>query len=269
MLGLLSSLLGARNQRHAYDADAALLEQKAAMARSLGQSQRRESEKAAAANLALDAENLRRAQSNKNSKLSSIKAQQGGNGFDLDSGSKRISYDNAQENLDMEIENMARSAAISYSNMFQQGVDIERQAEIQAIGYEGQARQARAASRSLKRGTYFQAILGVAGAAAGAYTAHRANMEVENTINEHVDLKDWDTDTINRYRAMHHTPVTLSALQGLDYGGSLGSLYNPFTSALNADSNNRKNNWNWLASTALGQTPYRVKEATSPYGFAF
>lgn len=266
MLGLLASLLGARNQRHAYSGEAALMEQRAAISRQLGKAHRREAEKAAAANLELDAENLRRAQANKNSRLSAIQAQEGGNGLAQDSGSKRIARESAQANLDMQIDNMARSAAISYSNMFQQGIDTERQAELQALGYEGEAQQARAAARSLKRGTFYQALMGVAGAAAGAYGAYQSNQAMEAEIAKH---PEWDLATGNRYRDMHATSGILAAGVGADYGGSIGSLFNPFTSALNANNNNRKNNWGWLTSTALGQTPYRVKEATSPYGFGF
>lgn len=264
MFGLLASLLAGNNQRKAYLGDAALYEQRAAAARTLGKTKRGDIERTAAANLELDAENLRRAQGNKRGALSARKAQEGGSGFTLDSGSKRVAEESRQDALDREIDNMARSAAISYANMFQQGVDTERSAELQAIGYEGQAAQARAAARSMKRGLAYQAILGIAGGALDAYGAVQSNREMEADIARHAD---WTTEQQEAYRKKHYTSPLLRFGQGADYGGSIGSLFNPFTSALNADNNNRKNNWGWLSSVALGQVPYRVKEAQSPYGF--
>ena len=269
MLGFLASIYAAKNQAKQYSLNAAQADLKASYTRKLAKQDAESIRRAAAKNMDVRAENLRRAQENKRTQLSHTKASQAGAGFDMNTGTAKNTLRAAQDALDMEIANMAREADIAYANMYQKSIDTEKQGEIQAIGYEGEAAANRAAAKETKRGIVLQVAGAAIGAIANSYQAMSNNRAVYKQLDEQLQQGTISQADAQSYWENHRTNTFAAFAQGADYGSSYGSLFNPFTSALNSDNNNRKNNYGWLASILKGNVPYRIKDAESPYGFRY
>lgn len=261
MFSLLSSYNQARLQSKQYKAQAQVMRANAKGTRNRANSQAAAIERAAQQNQLLAAENLMAARSNQRMAEGAVKTASGYSGFDTGEGTGGQAMANLQAQLDAEIANMELSASISMLNSWQQAHDTRRQGEIEAYAQEAQADQyqmaAQSARHSANAGLAAGLISTAIGAVAGYGTGTAHNTKMQNLF---------DAGLINQQQLQANSvnPWATAFSQGSSFGYSgfhLINSFNPYTGALSADANNRKNNWGGLLSVMSGNVPYKVPAA--------
>lgn len=283
MLALLASYNQGRLKAKQHFTQARLLRTEARATRNAANSQAHAIEQAARQNQLLAAHNLLTAQHNKHQALSTVETQLGYSGFDTGQDTANQSYENAQQQLDAELANLELAASLNMANAWQQALDTRRQGETQARSLEAQADLQSMASKYTRRANNISLAVGSANAALGAYkgysqasahnalqkeqfdkiaaAADQAYQQGEITQLQHLNAlhragAQYAQNAINPIAATYNT-ASQAAYSGFHFSNS----FNPFTAALSADANNRKNNWGGFLSIINGNVPYKIPAA--------
>lgn len=261
MFSLLSSYNQARLQSKQYKAQAQVMRANAKGTRNRANSQAAAIERAAQQNQLIAAENLMAARSNQRMAEGAVKTASGYSGFDTGEGTGGQAMANLQAQLDAEIANMELSASISMLNSWQQAHDTRRQGDIDAYAQNAQADQYQMAAKSVRKSANLGLISGLVSTAAGAYagyqtgTAHNQNLRQAFGLGQ-ISIEDYLNYRVNPWE------TAFSAGSDAGYSGfHLVNSFNPYTGALSADANNRKNNWGGLLSVMSGNVPYKIPAA--------
>lgn len=285
MLALLASYNQGRLKAKQHSTQARLLRTEARATRNTAGSQAHAIERAAQQNQLLAAHNLLTAQHNKHQALSTVETQLGYSGFDTTQGSANQAYSNAQQQLDAELANLELAASLNMANAWQQALDTRRQGEINARSLEAQADLQSMAAKYTRRANNISLAVGIANAALGAYqgysqaASHNALQQQQyNTLTSAANtaleqnLISQDQYNAALYRAgaqleqnaINPIAATYNTASQAAYSGyHFASSFNPFTAALSADANNRKNNWGGFLSVIHGNIPYKIPAAGS------
>lgn len=241
MLSLLASANQGFLQSKLYKTQARALRANAKGIRNRADAQSAALQKAAQDNQLLAAENLTTQQANKRAAEATLRTSQAYSGFDADKDSGKQAMVNLQQQLDAEIANMERAASISLLNSWQKSTDIRNQAELEAYSLESQANQYDTAAKSARKGTFLSLVSGALNAAYGFRQGYDSAVEV--------GAED---------------PLAVAYSSAAQAGNSafhFVNSFNPYTGALSADANNRKNNWGGVFSVLAGNVPYKIPSA--------
>ena len=238
MFSLLASYNQARLQSKLHKAQTTTLRNNAKGTRNQAAAQSHAIKKTAKDNQLLAAQNLMTAQTNKRHAEAEARTAMGYSGFDTGEGTGSQALLNLQQQLDAEIANMEQAASINMLNAWQTATDAQRQGEIEARAQEAQAEQYSLAAKASRTAANLGLIAGGINAAIGAYQGYQSS---------NGDLG-----------------AAFSAASQAGYSGfHFVNSFNPYTAALSADANNRKNNWGGLFSILSGNVPYKVPAAGS------
>lgn len=181
MSSALSGLYQANAQRKIYKAQAQIADKQAELTRVVGTAQKNKAyaeatttEETARRNAALAAQQQRQMRKNQQAAAGAAETAAASSGFDVGSGSGRAARESTIEQFDEYIGNMAQSNSISSINALQRAIDFrrdgdmqERMANIDALGYEGEAAAYRAQAKAMKRGMLTGAVGSLVGGVAG------------------------------------------------------------------------------------------------------
>ena len=282
MLGLLSSFNQARLQSKLFSTQAAIERINARSSRNQANAQAAAIEHTAKRNQELASRNLATARHNQRQAEGSLRTARDQVMLES-SGTGENTLRNQQLALDAEIDNLALSASIATVNAWQQATDVRRQGEITAMSHEAQAQQLAMAAKETRRAATFSLLGGIAGGALSGYLAHgsatdfnnslkadldKSNASYEKALNEgRINQEQYDSyikQNQDAYEARLLDP-TRSSILGFSQGSSMFyhgfNSFNPYTAALSADANNRKNNWGSYISVLSGNVPYKVPAA--------
>lgn len=236
MFSLLASYNQTRVQAKNHKAQERTLRNNAKGIRNRAASQSAAIKKAAQDNQLIAAQNLMTAQGNKRHAEAEARTAMGYSGFDTGEGTGSQSLLNLQQQLDAEIANMELAASISMNNAWQTATDAQRQGEIEARTIEAQAEQYALAAKAARTAGTIGLIGGAINGLVGGYQAYKQNNE------------DFGT-------------ALMAGSQAAYSGFHFVNSFNPYTAALSADANNRKNNWGGLLSVLSGNVPYKIPAA--------
>jgi hypothetical protein len=236
MFSFLSSYNQTRLQAKNHKAQERTLRNNAKGTRNRAKAQSSAIKKAAQDNQLIAAENLMTAQSNKRHAEAEARTAMGYSGFDTGEGTGSQALLNLQQQLDAEIANMEKAASISMLNAWQSSIDTERQGEIEARAQEAQAEQYSLAAKSARTAGTIGLIGGAINGLVGGYQAYKQNGD------------DFGA-------------ALMAGSQAAYSGFHFVNSFNPYTAAISADANNRKNNWGGLLSVLSGNVPYKVPAA--------
>ena len=240
-------------------------------------------QKAAQDNQLLAAENLTTAQSNKRAAEATLRTSQVYSGFDTGKDSGTQAMANLQQQLDAEIANMERAASINLLNSWQKATDIRSQAELEAYAQEAQANQYAMAAKYSRQGSFLSLVSGALNAMYGfsqgynSATTHNTNQfnllnqldaQALTNLNEgKITQAQYDAilaQNASNYMQNVVSPTSLGFSAASQAGNSafhFVNSFNPYTGALSADANNRKNNWGGVFSVLSGNVPYKIPAA--------
>ncbi len=283
MFSFLSSYNQARLQSKQYKAQEKVLRNNAKGVRNRAASQAQSIRQTAQDNQLIATENLMTAQSNKRHKEAQARTAMGYSGFDTGEGTGGQALANLQQQLDAEIANMEQAASINLLNAWQSSIDTQRQGEIEARSLDAQADQYKLAAKSIRKTANLGLIAGAINSLAGAFSGyksgitHNENMQLVLAQKDAAAKKQFDAGTINRdqYDLMlaenainYHNNAVNPWANAFDAASSAGysgfhfvNSFNPYTGALSADANNRKNNWGGVSSILSGNVPYKIPAA--------
>lgn len=282
MLSLLSNFNQARLQSKLFAGQASIERINARAARNQAAAQAAAIEDTAKRNQYLAANNLMTARTNQREAEGSLRVARDQIMLES-SGTGESSLRNQQLALDAEIDNLALSASIDTVNAWQKATDTRRQGEITAATHEAQAQQLSMAAKETRRAANFSLIGGIAGGAISAYQAYgsaknfneslqkdlaTANESYKIALNKgKITQQQYDSyikQNQDAYEARVLNP-TRNSILGFSQGSTAFyhgfNSFNPYTAALSADANNRKNNWGSYISVLAGNVPYKVPAA--------
>lgn len=181
MSSAVSGLFAANSQRKIYGAQSRIATAQAELSRVTGSAQKTKAyadatatEEASKRNNAIAAQQLLQAREKQNEAAGAAETAAASSGFDVGSGSGKNPRAQAVHEFDQMINNMSQSNSISTINAFQRATDLRREgesavrmAEIEAIGYEGQAAAYKQMERATNRGMVAGAIGSLVGGVAG------------------------------------------------------------------------------------------------------
>lgn len=184
MSSAISGLISSGHQRQQLKGQAVMARKQAELTRWVGKAQKSKSyadatttEETAKRNAVLTAQQMRQMRKSQEKEAGAAEAAMASSGFDVGSGSGKVARESAIEQFDEYISNMAESSSISAINAQQRAIDLrregdmsERMANIDALGYEGQARAYLAQAKATKQGMITGAIGAAVGATVGAFT---------------------------------------------------------------------------------------------------
>jgi hypothetical protein len=282
MLSLLLNFNQARLQSKLYFAQSKIERINARTARNRANAQASAVEHTAKRNQELAARNLMTSRANQREAEGSLRVTRDQVLIDS-SGTGESSLRNQQLALDAEIDNLALSASIATVNAWQKATDIRRQGEITAASHDAQAQQLAMAAKETRRSANFALIGGIAGGALSAYQAYNSAADYNTSLKKDLDAanesykialdegkisqKDYDAYIKQNQDAYESRLISTSrnATLGFAQGSSMFyhgfNSFNPYTAALSADANNRKNNWGSYVSVLAGNVPYKVPAA--------
>ena len=274
MFSFLASYNQARMQAKQYKAQAAIMRKNAQGTRNRANSQAYAIEEAARANQRIEADNLAAARANQRQQVGKVKAARANSGFTSE-GSGAQAEENAQDQLDKYIANMAMSASIAMSNAFQTAQATRRQGEINATAQEDQAHIYGMQAKATRNAANISLATGILGSAFGAYMSYSAAADFNSELlaSDAALTNAWDRGEISyqqmqqglAYNAtLQQNPWENAALGGMMFGDMsyhLTSGFSPFIASFSADANARKNNWGGMMSVLSGNVPYKVPSA--------
>lgn len=181
MSSALGGLAQANAQRKILKAQSTIATKQAELTRVVGKAKKAKAyaeatttEETARRNAALSAQQQRQMRRNQEAAAGAAETAAASSGFDVGTGSGRAARESTIEQFDEYIGNMAQSSSIESVNAMQRAIDYrregemeERMANIDAIGYEGQAAAYREQAKATKRGMITGAITSAVGAVAG------------------------------------------------------------------------------------------------------
>lgn len=282
MLSLLSGYNQARLQSKLFAGQAAIERLNARTARNRADAQASAIEHTAARNQYLAAGNLATSRFNQRQAEGALRTARDQAMFE-DAGTGDSTQRDLQRALDAEIENLALSASIATVNAWQQATDTRRQGAITAASHEAQAQQLSMAATETRRSANFALIGGLAGGALSAYQAYNSASDYNTSLKKDLDsanatyeqalkkgkITQQQYDSyIKQNRAAYEQRIlspTRNSILGFSQGSGMFyhgfNSFNPYTAALSADANNRKNNWGSYVSVLAGNVPYKVPAA--------
>lgn len=274
MFSFLASYNQARMQSKQYKAQSAVFRKNAQGTRNHARTQAYTIEEAARQNQRIEADNLTAARANQRAKVGQVKAARAGSGFTSE-GTGSQAEENAQDQLDKYIANMAMSASIAMSNAFQTAQSTRLQGEIEARKQEDQAEIYSMQAKATRNAANISLATGILGSAFGAYMSYSAAEDFNSEIN--LANRAIEQDYLNRnitreqmvaarsYNVqLQQNPWENAALGGMMFGDMsyhLTSGFSPFIASFSADANARKNNWGGMLSVISGNVPYKVPAA--------
>jgi hypothetical protein len=282
MLSLLLNFNQARLQSKLYSAQSKIERINARTARNRANAQASAVEHTAKRNQELAARDLMTSRANQREAEGSLRVTRDQVLIDS-SGTGESSLRNQQLALDAEIDNLALSASIATVNAWQKATDIRREGEITAASHAAQAQQLAMAAKETRRSANFSLIGGIAGGALSAYQAYNSAADYNTSLKKDLDAanesykialdegkisqKDYDAYIKQNQDAYESRLISTNrnATLGFAQGSSMFyhgfNSFNPYTAALSADANNRKNNWGSYVSVLAGNVPYKVPAA--------
>jgi hypothetical protein len=274
MFSFLASYNQARMQSKQYKAQSAVFRKNAQGTRNHARTQAYTIEEAARQNQRIEADNLTAARANQRAKVGQVKAARAGSGFTSE-GTGSQAEENAQDQLDKYIANMAMSASIAMSNAFQTAQSTRLQGEIEARKQEDQAEIYSMQAKATRNAANISLATGILGSAFGAYMSYNAAEEFNSELmaSDAALTNAWDRGEISytqmqqglAYNAtLQQNPWQSAALGGMmlgDMSYHLTSGFSPFIASFSADANARKNNWGGMLSVISGNVPYKVPAA--------
>lgn len=283
MIAFLSSYNQARLQSKLYATQAAAYRKNAKAARNRSSSQAHAIEQAAKDNQLIEAQNLMKAQASKHAQEGKAINAMATSGFDTTKGTGGKTLADVQSALDAEIDNMVLASSIAMNNAWQSALDTRRQGEIEAAAYEAQAQQAQTAANQSNKAARVGLFAGLINGAYSAYQGYqsaslhnqsmqdilnRRNSEAESAFkNGSISQEQYNQRLADNQKAFEQNSqsTSLSAYNAFSAGSYGGfhfiNSFNPYTAALSADANNRKNNWGGFLSVLSGNVPYKVPAA--------
>lgn len=223
--------MGALGQASQYDYLKRQSWNKASMTRANGRGRQNKAyadaagvEQAERLNAELRGQMMRQERRNQSAEKASARVGRAGSGFMISEGTGDAAENQVAAVYDREIANMAQSSSIASLNAQQRAIDLRRsgnaaklEADIEAMGYDAEAAQYRAAARNTRRGVLMSglagAIGGVAGGIAGYGTGGLSGM-VGGATNG--GIMGWDMASgFNPYMAGY----------GVDMQGSYGNMF--------------------------------------------
>lgn len=256
MLSSLSNLWSMRNQAKRYSSQAKIFDANAQAARNAGNAQAANIESAARQNQSIAALNLGRARTNQRASLQSIENARSASGFTSE-GTSMKAVENAQKTLDTEIANLAMSSSIASLNAWQGAIDARRKGEVAAMQQEAQAEQYRMASKSIRKQMLINGITAIGSAVGTGILQYNKTTARNDALRTQLDKNLISKD---QYDAAYRNPFAAGSFAALGGGASAGfhlaNTFSPYTAALSANANNRRNNYGGPLSVLLGNIPY-------------
>ncbi len=246
--------MGGLGRARQYSAQSSMYSQQAALTRLRGQATREAAyaeadtyEETDRANRYLRGMQQRQAREQQRQAVSNARNSHSATNTNVEAGAQM--EDIVREAWDAQVENMATSSSVQTVNAMQRALDTRRKgdleakwAEVEAMGYDAQAKQysmlAKATRKSAQRG-FIGGLLGAVGGAISGYATGKENLE---SVRQGIAAGDYGTLTIDQQDALierAENNVVLSTLSGAgDYGSMTWDLFaatNPYLAGMQID----------------------------------
>lgn len=254
MLELIGSLVGGLGKAKQYSALGRQASQQAALTRLRGESARNDAqreaddiEEADRANRYLRGMQQRQARGAQRQAVSAARNAHSGNNTTVEAGAQM--EDRVREAWDAQIENMATSSSVTTANAMQRAIDTrykgvleQKWAEVEALGYDAQAKQYSALAKATRKSAQFGFIGGLIGGVAGGVSGYMSGKENLASVMKGIEAGDYGKLNDAQREALINKAednVVLSTLSGAgDYGSMTWDLYastNPFLAGMQID----------------------------------
>ena len=225
-----------------------------AQAAAIQQAQRRSQETAAL--------QQRQQRANQSYAVGLAREQQEHSGFTSQGGGDKT-VRNIQAAFDEELANMALESSINSLNLWQNSIDTQRQAELQARALESQGNALIKASRVTRNSTLLSAAAGAVAYGYGAYTAYNNASDYNANVAKTADgMQFASAADKSAWIKANQISTTASAFLGGDligtaaYGTTFGA--NIYTASIT-----RKNNYGSFLSVLQGNVPKTTRSGAT------
>ncbi len=246
--------MGGLGRARQYSAQGRMYGQQAALTRLRGQTARNEAyaeaydiEETDASNRYLRGMQQRQAREQERLAVSEARNAHSGSNTNVEAGAQM--EDRVREAWDAQVENMATSSSVQTVNAMQRALDTRRKgdlearwAEVEAMGYDAQARQYSMLAKSTRKSAQIGFIGGLLGSIAGGISGYASGKANLASVKEGIEAGDYGSLKMSEQEALINKAennVVLSTLSGAgDYGSmtwDLNAVTNPYLAGMQID----------------------------------